>query len=107
MTPTSQTEWPDRVATAIGMIIVIIGLIHTMPTLPGLDQWVREMANDPTASIRKFPFEYLNPLAFVLMMTVVVFKESFYRAYRHKGSLIAGASLAFDALFILMAYAVA
>ena len=107
MTLSTQTEWPDRVATTLGLIIVIIGLVHTMPTLPGLDEWVREIANDPTASIRKFPFEYLNPFAFVLMMTVVVFKSSFYRAYRHKGSLIAGASLAFDILFIMMAYIVA
>ncbi|MFK7966602.1 MAG: TRAP transporter permease [Burkholderiaceae bacterium] len=107
MTPTTQTEWPDRVAAALGLIIVIIGLINTLPTLPGLDEWVREMANDPTASIRKFPFEYLNPFAFVLMMTVVVFKSSFYRAYKHKGKFIAGASLAFDVLFIVMAYVVA
>lgn len=107
MTSTTQVAWPDRVAMTIGLIIVMIGLVHTMPTLPGLDEWVREVTNDPTASIRKFPFEYLNPLAFVLMMTVVVFKESFYRAYRHKGRLVAGASLAFDALFIVMAFAVA
>jgi TRAP transporter 4TM/12TM fusion protein len=89
------------------LLIVIIGLIHTMPTLPGLDEWVREVANDPTATIRKFRFDYLNPLVFVLMMTVVVFSQSFYRAYKHKGKLIGGLSLALDVLFIVMAYLIA
>jgi len=97
----------DRLAYGVGLLIVIIGLIHTMPTLPGLDEWVREIANDPTATIRKFRFDYLNPLVFVLMMTVVVFSQSFYRAYKHKGKLVGGLSLALDVLFIVMAYLIA
>ncbi|MEZ5651973.1 MAG: TRAP transporter fused permease subunit [Burkholderiaceae bacterium] len=107
MTTSPDKPWPMRIASALGLLIVFIGLVHTMPTLPGLDEWVRALANDPTVTIRKFPYEYLNPLAFVLMMTVVVFSQSFYRAFKHKGSLIAAASLAMDVLFIVMAYAVA
>ncbi|MEZ5661255.1 MAG: hypothetical protein R3E83_22925 [Burkholderiaceae bacterium] len=99
--------WPMRVASALGLLIVIIGLVHTMPTLPGLDEWARELAGDPTFTIRKFPYEYLNPLAFVLMMTVVVLSQSFYRSFRHKGTLIAAAALAMDILFIALAFGVA
>lgn len=107
MSDESSNTWQDRAALGLGLIIVIIGLIHTMPTLPGLDEWVREFANDPTASIRKFPFEYLNPFVFVLMMTVVVLSQSFYRAYKDKGALVRGLCLALDLLFIIMAYLVA
>lgn len=98
---------PDRIAAAIGLLLVLIGLVHTMPTLPGLDDWVREVSGDPTTAIRKFPFEYLHPVAFVLMMTIVVFKHSFYRQWGHKGGVTAAACLFIDLLFILMSWTTA
>ncbi len=73
---------------------VVVGMVHTMPTLPGLDQWAREFTGNPLLAIRRFPFEYLNPFVFALMMTIVVFKHSFYRAFKDRGSLTAGFSLA-------------
>ena len=86
---------------------VVVGMVHTMPTLPGLDQWAREFTGNPLLAIRRFPFEYLNPFVFALMMTIVVFKHSFYRAFKDRGSLTAGFSLAADVIFIVMVYAVA
>ena len=64
--------------------LVVVGMVHTMPTLPGLDQWVREVVGNPVLAIRRFPFEYLNPFVFALMMTIVVFKHSFYQAFKDK-----------------------
>ena len=86
---------------------VVIGMVHTLPTLPGLDQWAREVADYPALMIRRFPFEYLNPFVFALMMTIVVFKHSFYLTFKDRGPLTAGLSLAVDVIFIFMVYAVA
>ena len=83
---------------------VVVGMVHTLPTLPGLDQWAREFTGNPLLAIRRFPFEYLNPFVFALMMTIVVFKHSFYRAFKDRGSLTAGFSLAADVIFIVMVY---
>ena len=97
----------EKIATVLAFLLVVVGMVHTLPTLPGLDQWAREFVDYPALAIRRFPFEYLNPFVFALMMTVVVFKHSFYRAFKDKGSLTAGFSLAADVIFIVMVYAVA
>jgi|GEM_PF-3487963 hypothetical protein len=32
---------------------VVVGMVHTMPTLPGLDQWAREFIGNPLLAIRR------------------------------------------------------
>ena len=98
------TDW---IIAFLTFSLVVIGMIHTLPTLPGLDQWVREFTGNPLLAIRRFPFEYLNPFVFALMMTIVVLKHSFYREFKDRGSLTAGFSLGVDVIFIVMVYAVA
>ena len=105
-TPTT-TSPAERLIGPLGILLVIIGMVHTLPTLPGLDEWVRELVGNQSLTIRRFPFQYLNPLVFVLMMTIVVLKHSFYQTYRHKNGIIPHLGLAADILFVLMAYAVA
>ncbi len=70
----------ERYAAVIGLILVVAGMLHSMPTIPGLDAWVASFMGSPTFVIRKFPYEYFYPIAFGLMMAVVVFKHSFYRS---------------------------
>ena len=100
----AHTRW---ITSALAFFLVIVGMVHTLPTLPGLDQWAREVTGNPVLAIRRFPFEYLNPFVFALMMTIVVFKHSFYQAFKEKGSLTAGLCLIADIVFITMVYAVA
>ena len=77
----NQTVQPDEtklinwVVSTLAFMLVIVGMVHTLPTLPGLDQWAREITGNPVLAIRRFPFEYLNPFVFALMMTIVVFKH--------------------------------
>ena len=109
----NQTVQPDEtklinwVVSTLAFMLVIVGMVHTLPTLPGLDQWAREITGNPVLAIRRFPFEYLNPFVFALMMTIVVFKHSFYRAFKDRGSSIAALGLTADVVFIFMVYAVA
>ena len=106
-TKISKPLTTDRVIAFLTFGFVIIGMVHTLPTLPGLDQWAREITDYPALAIRRFPFEYLNPFVFALMMTIVVFKHSFYLAYKDKGRLSGGLGLTFDIVFIIMVYMVA
>ena len=105
--PPTTTSPAERLSGPLGILLVIIGMVHTLPTLPGLDEWVRELVGNQSLTIRRFPFQYLNPLVFVLMMTIVVLKHSFCQTYRHKNGIIPHLGLAADILFVLMAYAVA
>ena len=70
-TPTT-TSPAERLIGPLGILLVVIGMVHTLPTLPGLDEWVRELVGNQSLTIRRFPFQYLNPLVFVLMMTIVL-----------------------------------
>ena len=97
----------EKLIGRLGILLVIIGMVHTLPTLPGLDQWVREVIGDQSLAIRRFPFQYLNPLVFVLMMTIVVLKHSLFRTYRDKKGVVPLLSLIADIVFIVMALAVA
>ena len=100
----SRSPVTDWITAFLAFSFVIIGMVHTLPTLPGLDQWARELTGNPALAIRRFPFEYLNPFVFALMMTIVVFKHSFYRAFYDKGSWVAGLSLTADIILIVINY---
>ena len=105
---TSQRRSPaDLFAALLAITLVVVGMIHTLPTLPGLDEWARKATGLPALSIRRFPYQYLNPLVFVLMMAIVAFKHSFYRSYRDKPGWARHLALVMDVLFIAMSLAVA
>ena len=102
-----QPGWAHRAAAAIGFMLVAIGLLHTIPSIPGLDQLARDVTGRPDLVIRRFPYEYLYPLAFVLMMVVVALNHSFIRQFRDRGWLIRFASIAMDVALVAAAIAIA
>jgi TRAP transporter 4TM/12TM fusion protein len=81
-----QTDFGRRIAAWLGLILVVFGMVNAMPTFPGLDAWAAEMVGDINFVFRRFPFEYLYPIAFLLMMTVVVLQHSFYRDRKNEGT---------------------
>ncbi|MCB1389975.1 MAG: TRAP transporter fused permease subunit [Rhodobacteraceae bacterium] len=56
-----------------------------MPAIPGLQPLVAGVTGFDGIVIRRFTYEYLFPLAFVLMMVIVVLRHSQWRHYRHQG----------------------
>lgn len=66
------------IARVLGLVLVVIGLFNTTPSIPGLDAWIADIAGSQSFVIRKFPYEYLYPLAFVLMMLIVALNHSFW-----------------------------
>jgi len=98
----------QRLAQVLGLILVIIGLLNTLPSLPGLDDLVTARFGEGVV-IRRFSYEYLFPLVFVLMMTAVALQHSMARDYRNRGrsAALQGFGLAMDIALVVMAVAVA
>ena len=95
-----------KAALALAFALVLLGIVNNVPAIPGLDDLARRLAGDPTFATRKFSFEYLHPLAFAIMMTVVALKHSFYRSFRGRAAARGAAGLAMDAALVVMALAV-
>ena len=95
-----------RLSLVLGLLLVVIGLLHTMPSFPGLDDWVKNQFGDG-AAIRRFPYEYLAPLCFFIMMCTVTFDQSMARLYRFRDPVIFGFGLFMDIALIVMAAAMA
>ncbi|MEZ5674976.1 MAG: TRAP transporter fused permease subunit [Thalassovita sp.] len=72
-----------RLALFLGLVLVAIGMLNTLPAIPGLDDLVTGVFGDGVV-IRRFSYEYLYPLVFVIMMTTVAFEHSVARDMRER-----------------------
>mgnify|MGYP001824370719 FL=1 len=95
-----------RAANILAIMLVGIGMMNTIPGIPGLDDLVKELAGTPTARIRMFPFEYFYPVMFALMMCIVTLKHSMWRDWHDKSSLRRGFGLFMDIALVVAAIAV-
>jgi len=73
-----------RVALALAFILVIVGMLNTMPEIAGLQDWMRDATGLRYFRVSSFPTEYLYPPLFVLMMVIVTLDASVFRAWRNE-----------------------
>lgn len=73
-----------RIALALAFILVIVGMLNTMPEIADLQDWAREVTGLRYFRVSSFPPEYLYPPIFVLMMVVVALDASVFRAWREE-----------------------
>ncbi len=71
-----------RIALMLALVLVIVGMVNTMPEVPGLQDWAREVTGMRFFRVSGFPPEYLYPPLFVLMMVIVALDASVYRAWQ-------------------------
>lgn len=95
-----------QAAHALGLILVIIGLLNTLPAIPGLDGVAARMLGEGVV-IRRFSYEYLYPLVFVVMMVSVAIEHSFARDFRWQGPVKHAFGLAMDIALVVMAAGIA
>ena len=95
------------IARILGLVLVAAGLLNTIPSIPGLDELVAGITGDPGFVYRKFPYEWLYPLAFVLMMVIVALTHSFRAAWADAGPGKRGFGLFMDLALVTMAVVVA
>ncbi|MEM7523142.1 MAG: TRAP transporter fused permease subunit [Pseudomonadota bacterium] len=84
MTDTSpdRIDAGRRIAQGLALILVLVGMVNTLPEIAGLQDWARELTGRPLFRVSGFPTEYFFPPVFLLMMTIVVFDASVFRAWR-------------------------
>ncbi|MDQ2088906.1 TRAP transporter permease [Marimonas arenosa] len=101
-----QTGVLTRFSLVLGFVLVVIGLLNTMPSIPGLDETVERLFGDGVA-IRRFSYEYLAPLSFFIMMCAVALDQSMAKLYRDRGRMKHALGLVMDIALVVMAAALA
>ena len=72
----------QRIALFLAFALVLVGMVNTLPEIPGLQSWARDITGIRFFRISGFPPEYFYPPIFVLMMVIVALDASLYREMR-------------------------
>ena len=94
----------QKVSIVLALILVVVGMLNTMPEIPGLQDWARDMTARPFFRISGFPTEYFFPPVFFLMKLIVVLDASVYRAWSIEKPKWAWAGLLLDLGLIIAAF---
>ena len=95
-----------KIARVIAFFLVLIGMLNTIPAIPGLEELIWGITGNDRIVFRKFSYEYFFPLTFFIMMVVVSLNHSFWRDNKNKGRLKRFLSLFMDVSLIVMAAAI-
>ena len=101
---TQKRPLGQRIAFALAIILVVVGMVNTMPEIPGLQDLARDLTGRPFFRVSGFPPEFFYPPVFLLMMTIVALDASVYRAWRQDRPRLAWLGLLLDAGLILAAF---
>ncbi|MEZ5753065.1 MAG: TRAP transporter fused permease subunit [Paracoccaceae bacterium] len=101
-----RKDLATRVALVLGFLLVIMGMVNSMPAIPGLQGLMDSITGVRNFPIRRFSYEYLFPLAFLWMMIIVALRHSQFRHYRDSGSRMRRFGLFMDVMLVTMALAV-
>ena len=71
-----------KLSLRLALILVIVGMINTMPEIPGLQDFARKLTGQPFFRISNFSPEYFFPPMFFLMMLIVTLNGSAYRDWK-------------------------
>ncbi len=59
-----ETGLAKKIAYGMALAMVIVGIVNSMPSIPGLDDLIRSLVNNDKLSVRRFPPEWFYPLVF-------------------------------------------
>lgn len=103
--PTEHT-FAARLLYWLAVLLVVTGLLNTIPGIPGFDAAVRGLSGTDWLVLRKFPSEWFFPLAFAGMMIIVALKHSIWRAWYDRGPIRRAFGLFMDIALVFMAVTV-
>ena len=87
----------------LAVAIVLVGLLNSMPGIPGLDDALRQLTGREWFSIRKFPTEWFYPAAFAAMMVCVALRHSVWKSWSDRTPWLRGLGLVLDIALVAMA----
>lgn len=93
-----------RIAILLALVLVFVGMANTMPEIPGLQDWARDVTGRPFFRVSNFPPEYFYPPVFVLMMVIVALDASVYRAWKLDKPQFAWFGLMLDVGLVIAAF---
>ncbi|MDA0361681.1 MAG: TRAP transporter fused permease subunit [Proteobacteria bacterium] len=99
----SKADSAIKVMRVLAFALVVIGMLNTIPTIPGLDKLVWFLSGNPEFVYRRFSYEYFFPLIFLLMMVIVALNHSFWREYKNKGNVKKYLGILIDVSLVSMA----
>ncbi|MEP3054159.1 TRAP transporter fused permease subunit [Ascidiaceihabitans sp.] len=99
-----RTLFPTKAVYALALFFVFLGIMNSMPTIPGWDEMWRNLFGSETLKVRNFATEWFYPIVFFIMMCVVAMRHSMWRDWR--GTRRAGFGLFMDAALVVAAGAV-
>ncbi|MEX3010289.1 TRAP transporter permease [Hoeflea sp. TYP-13] len=105
----SDAPNPDlglRILFVLSVGVVLIGLLNSMPGIPGLDKFLRNTTGLDWFSVRRFPTDWFYPITFSLIMICVALKHSLWRDWRNRLPARRRFGLVLDAAFLIMALAI-
>ncbi|MEP0944209.1 MAG: TRAP transporter large permease subunit [Rhizobiaceae bacterium] len=80
-TQEERQDLGERIVYWLALSLVVIGLLNSMPGIPGIDDAFEGFLGYKNFVIRKYPYEYFYPIAFAVMMIIVALKHSLWREF--------------------------
>ena len=96
----------NRLTSILAVVIVVGGLLNSIPGIPGLDAGVVRLTGLEWLSIRKYPTEWFYPIAFLLLMFCVALRHSMWAEWRGRPVTTRVFGLFMDIALVLAATAV-
>jgi len=93
--------FPSRLVYILALGFVLVGMVNSMPTIPGWDAIIRSITGVKTLSVRNFSTEWFYPIVFFVMMLIVALKHSMWREWR--GTSKSGFGLFMDIALVVAA----
>jgi hypothetical protein len=78
----SNSLFPNRTVYIVALIFVAMGVINSMPVIPGWEEMWQNLSGIEKLKTRKFSTEWFYPIVFFVMMLIVALKNSMWRAWR-------------------------
>ena len=96
--------FPNRMVYGLALLFVLMGVLNSMPTIPGWDDMWRHVTGIEKLKVRNFSTELFYPIVFFVMICIVALKHSMWRDWRGTGR--AGFGLFMDVALVLSAAAI-
>ena len=103
-TPKPGTVFPNRAVYVLALGFVFVGLLNSMPTIPGWDDFWRGISGVEKLKVRSFATEWFYPIIFFTMMCIVALRHSMWREWRGTPRAAFGAFM--DGALVLAAAAI-
>jgi len=99
-------DWGEKLVYWLALALVLVGLANAMPGIPGIDDVFSGFLGFKNFTIRKYPYEFFYPLAFLVMMTIVALKHSVWRDMANRSAARRRFGMALDVALVLAAVAI-